>query len=241
MATYRAILFDLCDTLLHFDPQRLPLVEIGDQPTRTTARAAYAVLPAPPITFDAFFNTLRAVTDDIAAQRDRDYREITSRERFGRVLERLGLNASSDLADRLVDAHMARVADALVLPDHHRAVLTELRRTYRLAVVTNFDHAPTVRDLLRRDDLESFFEVVVISGEIGWRKPHPAIFEAALARLTISSAEAYFVGDNFDLDVVGARRAGMTAAWYRKGLAPGGSADGPTLADLSELSTLLDR
>lgn len=241
MATYRAVLFDLCDTLLHFDPQRLPLVEIGDQPTRTTARATYAVLPASPITFDMFFNTLRAVTDEIAAQRDRDHREITSQERFGRVLARLGLHASSDLAERLVAAHMTRVADALVLPDHHRAVLTELRRTYRLAVVTNFDHAPTVRALLRRDDLEAFFEVVVISGDIGWRKPHPAIFEAALTGLHISSVDAYFVGDNFDLDVVGARRAGITAAWYRKGRAPGGSDDGPTLADLSELPTLLAR
>jgi len=240
MPPYRAVFFDLCDTLVHFDAERLPLVEIDHRPTRSTAHAIYDAMGAsPPVRFDAFFACLTAVTAEIAAQRDVDCREVTSQERFRRVLERLGADAGPEAADRLVLAHMSRLATALVLPPHHRTVLATLSRTHRLAVVTNFDHAPTVHDVLRRDRLDAFFEVVVISGEVGWRKPHRVMFETALQRLGLCPDEAFFVGDNFDLDVIGATEAGMAAAWYTRGRPVERETNHPMIADLSELNQLL--
>ena len=127
MSRYRAVLFDLCDTLVHFDADRLPLIEVGGQPTRSTAQAVHRALTAvPPIPFGTFHACLLAVTAEIAAARELDDREVTSRERFQRVLTRLGAEASPAAADRLVVAHMTRLADALVLPPHHREVVASL-------------------------------------------------------------------------------------------------------------------
>jgi len=242
MPRYRALLFDLCETLVHFDDERLPLVEIAARPTRSTALAIHQAVPgAPSIRFDDFYACLLAVTDEIAAARERDHREVTSRERFRRVLARLGAASGPDVADRLVAAHMTLLADALVFPPHHRDVLDALAKTHRLAIVSNFDHAPTVYDLLKRDAIDSYFDAVVISGELGWRKPHRLIFDAALRGLGISAEDALFVGDNFELDVLGAARAGIAAVWYTRGRAVGPPADHPdqsAVADLADLARL---
>lgn len=240
MPRFRAVLFDLCDTLVHFDAERLPLIEIDHQPTRSTAQAIYHALgEEPAVTFDAFFTCLKTVTEEIAMQRDVDHREVTSQERFRRVLDRLGLSASSHDAEKLVSAHMTRLAHALVTPGHHPKVLATLADQYRLGVITNFDHAPTVRDVLVRDKLDVYFGTVVVSSDIGWRKPHRTLFETALERLGIPARDALFVGDNFDLDVVGASEAGLTAVWYRRGPREVLQSGHRAIADLAELPRLL--
>lgn len=241
MPHFRAILFDLCDTLVHFDAERLPLVEIDNQPTRSTAQAIYAAIrPSPLVDFDGFFSCLKAVTSEIAAQRDLDHREVPSQERFRRVLDRLGLAASPRDATQLVEAHMTRLAEALVTPEHHPRVLATLAQRYRLGVITNFDHAPTVRDILARDGLDPYLATVIISSEIGWRKPHRTMFLTAIERLGISATDALFVGDNFELDVVGASHAGLTAVWYRRGSGEAPQSGHQTISDLAELPRLLD-
>jgi HAD superfamily hydrolase (TIGR01549 family) len=235
----RAVLLDLCDTLVHFDAERLPLVEIDHEPTRSTARAIYDAIGSGPVGFDAFFACLKSVTAEIAAQRDVDHREVTSQERFRRVLDRLNLPAGPGDTLRLVDAHMNRLANALVTPSHHRTVVSDLAERVRLGIVSNFDHAPTVREVLRRDLLAEFFDVVIVSDEIGWRKPHRVMFESALRQLSVSSDEALFVGDNFDVDVRGAAQAGLAAAWYTRGRPVDREPQYPIVADLAELTRLL--
>jgi HAD superfamily hydrolase (TIGR01549 family) len=240
MPRVRAVLFDLCDTLVHFDAERLPLIEIDRQPTRSTAHAIHGVIASPtPVAVDEFVACLNAVTADIAAQRDIDHREVTSGERFRRVLDRLGLPDGPDHARRMVDAHMTRLAHALVTPTHHRGVIAALAGRVRLGVVSNFDHAPTVRAVLRRDRLEAFFDVVIVSDEIGWRKPHRVIFETALQRLDVSAGEALFVGDNYELDVVGATQVGLAAAWYTRGRPVDRETRHPVITDLADITRLL--
>jgi HAD superfamily hydrolase (TIGR01549 family) len=223
---------------VHFDAERLPLVEIDQQPTRSTARAIYDAIGSEPVVFNEFYACLNDVTAEIAAQRDIDHREITSHERFRRVLQRLGLPASPQNTARLVDAHMTRLARALVTPLHHREVMAELSERVRLGIVSNFDHALTVREVLRRDRLAAYFEVVIVSDEIGWRKPHRVMFETALKRLDVAPGEALFVGDNFELDVQAAARAGLAAVWYSRGRQVDRETEFPIVADLAELTHL---
>jgi putative hydrolase of the HAD superfamily len=240
MPRVRAVLFDLCDTLVHFDAERLPLIEIDQQPTRSTAHAIHgAIDSSPPVAVDEFVACLKAVTAEIASQRDIDHREVTSQERFRRVLNRLGLPDGPDDARRLVDAHMTRLAHALVTPAHHAEVMSALSGRVRLGIVSNFDHAPTVREVLRRDRLEAFFDVVIVSDEVGWRKPHQVMFETALQRLEVSPGEALFVGDNYELDVVGATQAGLAAAWYTRGRPVDRETRFPIITDLAEVTRLL--
>jgi putative hydrolase of the HAD superfamily len=61
--------------------------------------------------------------------------------------------------------------------------------------------------------LTSLLEVMVISEEVGIKKPDPRIFRMALDRLGVDASEAVFVGDNLELDIAGARGVGMRALW----------------------------
>jgi len=68
-------------------------------------------------------------------------------------------------------------------------------------------------------------DTIVLSSEVGKRKPHPAIFERALSELGVDSSDALFVGDRLDADVLGASRIGMKtvqAVWFRADEGPKG-------------------
>jgi FMN phosphatase YigB (HAD superfamily) len=70
-----------------------------------------------------------------------------------------------------------------------------------------------VREDLRRLGLDRLVDHVVTSYSTGWEKPHPAMFERALAEAGIAAAEACMVGDDLKVDVAGAKGAGMRAIW----------------------------
>jgi putative hydrolase of the HAD superfamily len=79
----------------------------------------------------------------------------------------------------------------------------------RLAVVSNWD--VSLHDVLERTELRPLVDAVVISAELGVAKPAPEIFRAALRRLGATAGEALHVGDDLEVDVAGARAAGVAA------------------------------
>lgn len=88
--------------------------------------------------------------------------------------------------------------------------LDELRRRgYRLGVISNADGK--VDALLETVGLRPHFELVIDSGAVGIDKPDPRIFRMALERLGVEPHEAVYVGDIYEIDVQGARAAGMRA------------------------------
>jgi len=91
-----------------------------------------------------------------------------------------------------------------------RAALDRLRAGgLRLGVVSNSDGR--VEEALAAAGLRDCFEVVLDSALVGVEKPDPAIFRAALDALGVAPGEALYVGDLYDVDVAGARAAGMEA------------------------------
>src|SRR5439155_9235244 len=113
-------------------------------------------------------------------------------------LLRLGVEAmrAPAVAERLSLAHMAHLAAQTRLPAGHDAVLNDLGGRYRLGLVSNFDHAPTARRILADHGIARCFDPIVISDEVGRRKPHPAIFAVALRAIDVRADEALFVGDS---------------------------------------------
>lgn len=89
-------------------------------------------------------------------------------------------------------------------------VCRRLRETgFRLGVVSN--GSITVSDLLSQAGLLPFLEVVISSQAAGVQKPDPRIFAVALDRMGVSAGEALYVGDLYEVDVLGARGAGLDA------------------------------
>ena len=101
----------------------------------------------------------------------------------------------------------------------------------RLVVVSNWDCS--LSQVLARVDLRARVDAVVTSAEVGAAKPDARIFRAALSAAGCAPAEALHVGDSPELDVAGARAAGIDARL----LARGGGGD---LKSLAELPALLD-
>lgn len=104
-----------------------------------------------------------------------------------------------------------------LMPRVRDAVAAMKASNYKLGVICNTGMAGgrVLRQVLAHHSLLECFDVTVFSNEFGWSKPHPSIFAHALAELGgIKPSEALHVGDMEELDVVGARRAGMYAALY---------------------------
>lgn len=113
--------------------------------------------------------------------------------------------------EALVAAYLSEWNKGVRYPAAVLALVPELARRYRLAVVTNTHDAALVPGHLAAMGLAGWFDAVVTSVEVGWRKPHPRIYAAALATLGVPAAAAVFVGDTYLADFVGPRRAGIPA------------------------------
>ncbi|HEV2010872.1 MAG TPA: HAD family hydrolase [Candidatus Limnocylindria bacterium] len=96
--------------------------------------------------------------------------------------------------------------------------------------------AEVLRDW-RRVGLGDAIDAVVSSHDVGWRKPHRAMFERALKLAAVDPARAFMVGDDPDLDIWGAQSLGIRAVWRRVGDAtlPPGVVPDATIATLLEL------
>ncbi len=245
--TYRVVLFDLFDTLVLFDRERMPEVRVNGKVVRSTAGHLHQAFQpfAPGVELGAFFDALIGSWKEAERIRDETHREVAAGERFGMLFRRLGLEPSMvppEVLQNLLFTHMRELSKAVVCPPHHAAVLAALRKGRRLGVVSNFDYTPTARLILEREGLTSLFETVIVSDEIGWRKPKAVIFETALRRLGVGAEETVFVGDRADIDVAGAQAVGMATAWInREGAALPEGAPPPNfeIRDLRELEAIL--
>ncbi|MEX2224411.1 MAG: HAD family hydrolase [Candidatus Rokuibacteriota bacterium] len=217
--TYQAVLFDLFDTLVLFHRERLPEVQVNGRKIRSTAGHLHAAFRpfAPQVELPAFVEALFWSWQEAERIRSEAHREVGAPERFGMLFGRLGLEPSAEARDLLLTTHMRELSKVVECPGHHAPLLERLRERYRLAVVSNFDYSPTCLAILEREGIAHLFETIVISDEVGWRKPKPVIFETALGRMkSLRPAEALFVGDRADIDVIGARAVGMPTAWINR-------------------------
>jgi FMN phosphatase YigB (HAD superfamily) len=244
---YAAVLFDLFDTLVLFDSARLPLVEIDGKRVHTTARLLHErlVSDVPGVSLETCYGALRESWQEAERLRAVDFREVPAAERFRDFVRRLSLDPDAvppDLIPDLIDTHRRELGRAAEFPAHHGPLLRALGERARLAVVSNFDYTPTALDILERAGIADLFQAVVVSDEVGWRKPHPEIFSRALASVGVAPAEALFVGDRADIDVVGAQRMGMRSVWINRAAQalPAGIAPPDfEVRDLAELAQIL--
>lgn len=223
--SYTGVFFDLFDTLVHFQRDRLPEVEIQGKRVRSTAGHLHAVLAAhaPGITLERTYAALLASWQEAERRRAIDHREVSAQERFAEFFRCLGLDPSAlppglDIA--LIDAHRRELAKAARFPDHYGPLLHRLAGRVRLAVVSNFDYTPTALAILDAAGVRSLFAAVVVSDEVGWRKPRADIFHEAIRRTGAEPRHTLFVGDRADIDVVGAHGVGMDAAWINPDRTP---------------------
>jgi HAD superfamily hydrolase (TIGR01549 family) len=246
---YRAVFFDLFDTLVRFERDRLPEIQINGKRVRSTAGHLHAVLAraVPDVSLEQCYAALLASWQEAERRRAIDHREVGARERFAEFFRQLGLDAArlpADLDVALIDAHRRELAKAASFPAHYRPLLERLARRHCLAVVSNFDYSPTALAILDAAGVRELFAAIVVSDEVGWRKPRADIFQVALQRAGAEAHHTLFVGDRIDIDVAGAHAVGMDAAWInpdRAPLPPGVAPPIYEIRDLADLEAILDK
>lgn len=97
-----------------------------------------------------------------------------------------------------------------------REVLPSLVERYRLGVISDTGVTPgkVLRQVMRRDGLLSYFQVLTFSDELGTAKPKPEPFLHTLAQLDASPHEAAHIGDLPETDLRGARDVGMKTVLF---------------------------
>ena len=198
----RAVLLDAAGTLIH------PREAVGESYARI-AREHGVDVPGWRVD-DAFRRVLRAAPPMLAADDDRErawWRDIV-RATF-RAADQMQHFADFDACFAALFGHFAR-SDAWRVADDAPAALETLRRAgRRVAVASNFDHR--LPALLAGLGLARDLDLVWLPRDAGVAKPDPRFFLAACERLEVAPAEAVAVGDDPELDLETARRAGLRA------------------------------
>ncbi len=127
-----------------------------------------------------------------------------------------GLGVSFDAAPNELERCFFEAAMEFERTEGIQQCVSELRaRGLRLGVVSNYNcTGGTLRSALGRLEIADPFEFVVSSADYGIGKPHPLIFEAAVAKLGVERSATWFVGDNLENDIAGANEAGLFSVWY---------------------------
>ena len=204
-----AVLFDWGDTLMRWDWQP-ELLDAG----HAAGLRAIGREPAPSVTQrfrEAYLPLLWAPGTLEEVEYPALVRELLREE---------GIEVGEGELAQFLEAEHAAWQPARQLAATTHALLESLRdRGLRLGLVSNALDPP---ELLHRDlqqlGVAERLDVAVFSSEVGWRKPHPAIFERALDALGVEAPNALFVGDRLYEDVGGASQLGMhtcQAVWFR--------------------------
>ena len=258
---FKAVVLDLFDTLVTWDPARLPVLEWNGREIHSTIPW---ILPrienalGAKYSRDAFITAYGKVYEEINVEREREGIEITCHERFVRTLDRLGVDAvrQPSLAEELTRIHMKGVREATSAPAARIAAVRRLAQKYRLGLLSNFDDSKTGWEIMADTGVQDRFEAIIISADLAIRKPNPKIFQRMLEMLRLPADEVLFVGDTPHHDVIGAKNVGMYAAWINRhagNAATRASANGPDLSifdglaqpdfvigDLAELPEVLE-
>jgi HAD superfamily hydrolase (TIGR01549 family) len=212
----RAVTFDFWSTL----------VDGTMTAERTAARVArlHAMIVGAghACTLDEMHTAYQRALERVTLEARENLKEIGPPGRWAILAHELGIPDGVVKYEVVEQAYEDMTLDPLPepMPYVHHAVEGMKRAGYRIGVICNTGMAggSVLRQVLARHGLLDLFEVTVFSNEFGWAKPDPRIFEHTLAALGQAPAwEALHVGDIEDLDIEGARRAGVHSALYAPG------------------------
>lgn len=181
------------------------------------------------------------------SQREKDLLETSYTFVLIELLKDKGYtNLPDDVIRKALDSLFSITQTNWVLEEDALPTLKKLEKDgYRMGLISNAGDDQDVHQLVRRFGIASYFDFILTSAACSYRKPHPRIFELAIANWYFLPSETVMVGDNLDADIRGAKSASLYAVWISR-RAGSSSEDQPrvqpdaTVSTLSELPALLD-
>jgi HAD-superfamily hydrolase, subfamily IIIA len=240
---FQAVLFDLGSTLIYFDAKWPDIMPTANrQMVDTLLDLGYRLDAA------RFCADFEHSMQNYYTERDTEFIEYTTDYILHNLLEENGYHDPPPEHTRLALDSLYKITQAYwKVEADARSTIEELQTCgYRLGLISNAGDAKDAQTLFDKTRLRSFFELVIISADVGVRKPAPRIFELALKQMALQPQQAIMVGDTLGADILGARNAGLSSVWItRRADSPDNRAHEDTIlpdaaiANLSELPALL--
>jgi FMN phosphatase YigB (HAD superfamily) len=128
---------------------------------------------------------------------------------FGEVAKAFNVDAPEDVIEKLIG--MWNKNSILAKPyDETIDVLTDLKKDYKLVLISNTDSS-SVRSVLEKFDMNKYFDEIALSCDTGLLKSNKKSFSTILKKLKIKKTESIMVGDSMESDIKGAENAGIKA------------------------------
>lgn len=228
MSILRAVLFDLDNTLINFSQ--------GEQEALKETLRHHGLIRDEK-DWAVFWQWYETISWDYWLKRD-DYTRheltlFTFRDTLARFI------GKGDLAEQISDMYWDRFCNSCHFEPGARELLVHLSGRYKLGIITN-GYSESQRKRLAACGIDGLFQAMIISDEVGLRKPDVRMFEMALEQLEVRAEEALFVGDSLEDDWAGARNAGIPFCYYNRKNIPLGEHVRPdhvigSLAQLKEI------
>lgn len=171
------------------------------------------------IIFDCFgvlvTDALKAIRDELYASNPEGALEVDQLVRAANVGAISPDESSQRVAEILgtsVDVYRGKIRDGEARNEPLFDYILELRKTYKTAMLSNIS-APSLHKRFTDEELQTYFDVVVTSGEIGFAKPSPEIYEITADRLGLRCDECIFTDDR-ELFTTAATSVGMYSILY---------------------------
>lgn len=198
----RAVVFDYGNTIIEFGAPQIARLDAAL--TRGLARH-YREPDEEKVAAIRFRNRMAPFQGTPPEYRENDLQVITTEL----IRELYGEEPRNGVVEDLIRVRHEAFLSVLETPEYVFPLLERLGESYRLALLSNYPSGRSIRDGLEKTGLAPYFESVVVSGDIGFCKPHPITFETVLRELGLPPEETVYVGDNWLADVQGAKQAGM--------------------------------
>lgn len=201
----KAVCFDLTNTLAYFYPSREELYAQACQ--EFGIKVEPVALHQPLFNADTFWREENSRSP--ISKRSKDDRAAVYTKYATRLLRGAGL----EIAPQIIPQILMKVMQTGLKLKLYDDVLPSLKllkeRNLILGLISNVDKDTFT--ICSELGLEHYLDFCVTSFEVGNDKPHPGIFLAALEKAQAEPQEAIHVGDQYDIDVMGARGVGMIA------------------------------
>ncbi|MDQ3006950.1 MAG: HAD family hydrolase [Chloroflexota bacterium] len=238
----RAVIFDLGGTLMYERASWHAVNAKADEALTNYLRGQGLEL-----NLSTFPIEFRRRLDEYFKQRENNLLETTYSSVLRAVLTDKGYrDVSEEVLRTALDRLFAVTQKNWLLEEDALPTLKKLEQNgYRLGLISNAGDDKDVQQLARGFGIARFFDFILTSAACSYRKPHPRIFELALANWYLLPSEAVMVGDNLDADIRGAKSVGLYGIWISRRAGQRTEAEtliqaDANLATLSELPATLD-
>lgn len=156
-----------------------------------------------------FISNYQSATNEFRKIRQTNLKEVNNRVWVANALKRMNYDVEPN--DPNIGSAVERYFKhwEITLEPEAIGVLKNLKDKYMISLVSNFTDSVFLHYTLERLGLTKFFDHIIDSDTVGWRKPHPTIFKRFLELSNIGAEDSIFIGDELDTDIKGANEIGI--------------------------------